>query len=414
MAKRTAYGQMGTDRYQGIDFPRMRKYRLKRTKEAMVNHKIDLLITWDAWDVRYITSSYITIPTRWLETNLAVLPVNGDPYLYNATSFESGTIREELPWLKGKAFPRPLTTKLTFGPDGVEPLVKIVCDIMEENGLGKDTIIGLDGCSSELDYLEAFGRRGIKVVDAKECMFRARSIKNEDEIACIRMACDIADAAFVDIQQALRPGVRECELVGIGMNRLYALGCDETMEFVCASGPRTNPMHIDFTDRIICPGDLVAIDINGASYMGYKTCYYRTFCCGKATQGQKDAFKIARDMMYASMDGIKVGNTVADVAEGWPKDPGYWGLDNWGDAAGYALSHGIGLSLHEFPMFRPATVLKGDRTVLQEGMVLAVETWFGPKGGDYGVRLEECVAVTKDGYELLTHYPIDELIECFY
>ncbi len=414
MGRGNMFGQMANDRYASFDFDRMRKYRLARAKAAMKEFGIDLLITWDAWDVRYLTSSYVTIPTRWLEANFCVLPIDGDPYLFNATSFESSSIRRELPWLNGKAYPRPMTTKLTFGPEGVQPLVNKVLEIMEENHMGKDIVIGLDGCTSELDYQVAFGAHGIKVKDGKECMFHARSIKNEDEIACIRMACDIADAAFHDIQKSIHPGVRECELVGIGMNRLYALGADECQEFVCASGPRTNPMHIDFTDRIVCPRDLVAVDINGASYMGYKTCYYRTFCCGKASQGQKDAHKIARDMLYASMEGIKAGNTVADVAEGWPKSPSYWGLDNWGDASGYALSHGIGLSLHEYPMFRPANVLAGDRTVLEEGMTLAVETWYGPKGGDYGVRLEECVVVTKDGYDLMTHYQVDDLIECIW
>ncbi|MGI6072273.1 MAG: M24 family metallopeptidase [Lachnospiraceae bacterium] len=405
---------MATDRYLNIDYDRMRKYRLKRAKDALIEAGIDLLITWDAWDVRYISGSYVTIPTRWFEGNYAMLPVNDDPHVYNATSFESGTIREELPWLKGKAYPRSGTNKLTFGLEGIEPLVKQAIGVIEKCGLGKDAIIGLDGCTSQLLYQEAFAKYGYKVVDAKFPMFKARSIKNPDEIACIRMACDIADAAFADIKQAIRPGVRECELVGIGMNRLFALGCDETMEFVCASGPRTNPMHIDYTDRIIAPGDLVAVDINGASYNGYKTCYYRTFCCGKATEQQKDSFKIARDMLYDGMSGIKAGNTVADVCDKWPKDPGFWGVDNWGDAAGYALAHGIGLSLHEYPMFRPVQVLNGLRTPFEEGMVIAIETWYGPKGGDHGVRLEECVVVTKDGYELLTHWPIDELTECLF
>lgn len=407
------FGQMATDRYQSFDFERMRQYRVARTKQAMKDHGIDLLITWDAWDIRYITGLYITIPVRWTESSFVVLPINGDPYAYSATSFDSSSVRREMPWLKGKAFPRPNVNKLSFGAEGVEPLVKVILGIMEENGLGKDTVIGLDGCTSELNYQIAFGKYGIQVVDAKECMFKARSIKNQDEIACIEMACAMADAAFADIKDAIRPGVKECDLVGVGMNRLYALGSDETQEFVCASGPRTNPLHIDYTDRIIRPGDLIAVDINGASYMGYKTCYYRTFCCGKATQAQKDAHKIARDMMYASMEGIKAGNTTRDVADGWPKDPMFWGVDNWGDVSGYALSHGIGLSLHEYPMFRPATVLGGYNAVLEEGMVLAVETWYGPKGGDFGVRLEECVEVTKDGYRLLTKYPVDELIECY-
>ena len=86
------------------------------------------------------------------------------------------------------------------------------------------------------------------------------------------------------MREAIRPGIRECDLMGIGAKRLYELGADEVQEFVIASGPRTNPLHIDFTDRQVRPGDLVVIDINAACFQGYKSCYYRTFCCGRATQ----------------------------------------------------------------------------------------------------------------------------------
>ena len=70
------------------------------------------------------------------------------------------------------------------------------------------------------------------------------------------------------------------------------------MDFVVASGPRTFPLHIDYTDRIIRPGDYIDIDINGNSYMGYKSCYYRTFICGEANEEQKEGFEVARKMMY--------------------------------------------------------------------------------------------------------------------
>ena len=117
-------------------------------------------------------------------------------------------------------------------------------------------------------------------------------------------------------------------------------------------------------------------------------------------------------MMYAGINGIKAGNTTWDICKNWPDSPKYWGYENWEDVGGYALGHGIGLSLHEVPLFRYPNA-KAEPFKLEEGMVLAVETWAGKKGGKDGVRLEEDIVVTKNGYDLLTLLPVNELIECW-
>jgi Xaa-Pro aminopeptidase len=237
-------------------------------------------------------------------------------------------------------------------------------------------------------------------------------IKNVDEVNCVRMACAIADAAFADMKEAIRPGIRECELVGIGMNRLYALGCDECQEFVCASGRRTNPMHIDFTDKIVNAGDVLAIDVNGASWQGYKSCYYRAFVCGKSNSEIDETYEKSRSMMYESMKYIKAGVPPTDIMKGWPDSPKYWGYETWPEIAGYALAHGLGISLHEYPWVTYNVAPHPEVPVLEEGMVLAVETWVGNDAKTFGIRLEENIVVTKDGYELLTLWPIDKITEC--
>jgi Xaa-Pro dipeptidase len=365
--------------------------------------------------MRYIAGAYATVPCRFPQAQFIVLPRNGDPHCFITTSFSCYALREEMPWLKNKIWAPPIGLKWCPNVEDLEPHMDKIVPIIIEHGLA-DGVIGLDGCSSELVLSEAFHGKGIKnVKGAQSVMFEARKIKNEDEIACMRLACASAEAAFDDMKQAIRPGIRECDLVGIGMKKLYELGADEVMEFVCSSGPRTNPLHIDYTDRQIRPGDLICIDINGNSYMGYKSCYYRTFSCGKPTELQKEVYEKTRVMMYAGMKNIKPGNTTADICAAWPQSPKHWGYDNWLDVSGYALGHGLGLGLHEAPsIFKPATA-KSKPEVLEEGMVIAVETWEGgedPRYGKFGVRLEEDIVVTKDGYELLTLYPVDELVEC--
>lgn len=408
------HGTMSTDRLIGIDYDRMRKYRLDRIKKEMEKNDVGTLVTWDEYTIRYICGGYVTIPLRWAKSQMVVLPRNGDPYLFMCTSFSPFAMREEMPWVKDQIWPTIIGLKWVDRDSDVDKFMKEIMPIIADHGLTGEAV-ALDGCCKELLFTEGFKRNGIpRVIDGQSMCVQARLIKNEDEIACMRMAARMAESAFDAMSRAIRPGVRECELVGIGMERLFALGADECQEFVCASGPRTNPMHIDFTDRIIGPGELVAIDINGNSYNGYKSCYYRTFCCGKATQEQKDTFKECRDMLYEGMKGIKAGNTTADICAGWPKSPKYWGYDTWGEVSGYALGHGLGICLHDGPrMFSPG-YLEYYCDTLEEGMTIAIETWAGKRGGNFGVRLEEEVVVTKDGYELLTHWPIDELMECNY
>lgn len=407
-----SHGTMGTDRLEGVNYERMREYRLNRTKEMMKKHGIGTMVTWDAWDMRYISTAYATIPCRWFESQFVVLPVNGDPHVYGMTSFSPYAMREEMPWLKDKIFASPGSTKMNNTVEGIKGVVDTIEAIVREHEL-EDMPIALDGCTSELLMQAAFKKRGLSVVDGKRCMFDARQIKNKDEIECCRLACVTAEAAFDAIKQAIRPGVKECELVGIGMERLYALGADETMEFVCSSGPRTNPLHVDFTDRMIRPGDLIIVDINGNSWQGYKSCYYRTFSCGKATEEQKRIHKVCYDMMYSGMKYIKAGANAMDVYKGFPDAPEFWGYDKWEDVAPYMLVHGLGLSLHELPWLWKSADRDSD-IKFEEGMVLAIETWYGEPGGRDGVRLEENVVVTKEGYELLSIYPVDHMIECEY
>ena len=202
--------------------------------------------------------------------------------------------------------------------------------------------------------------------------------------------------------------------MGIGIKALYEEGDDHTEDLVCCSGYNTNPYGWSFSDKPIRPGDLIYIDVDGASYQGYKSCVYRTFCCGKATSEQKDLYEECRAMLYAGMGAVRDGATDYDVVDQWPESPSYWGFESWAEIAPYAVAHGIGLTLHDRPLISPLKKLAGyPPTPLQAGMVIALETYAGHKGGADGVRLEENILVTEDGYELLTRWPIDELMECW-
>ena len=410
------YGSIASDRLRNIDYDRMRKYRLSRMQQMMERDGIDAVVSWEPWDIRYIASCYVPMSLRWKAQSFCVLPKGGDPHLFTITTYNADMLKEEMPWLNGCVYAAPEGGKAIYNIYQTDEFMKSVCGILANYGITSGHI-GLDACPDYFLYKEAFDRKGFTVSDCAQTMFDARMIKNEDEIACVRYACYAADAAFAAIQKNIHPGIRECDIQGYGMEALYNLCGDETMDFVVASGPRTNPLHIDFTDRIIRPGDFVVVDINGNSFQGYKSCYYRTFICGEADQEQKEVYEVARKMMYDGIAQIKAGNTTDDVLAVWPHDPQFWGYDDVKWLGGYGLAHGIGLSLHELPQFGVGGPhgMKPPTVTFEKGMCIAIETYYGDKDHDrnaYGARLEECFTVTEDGVEIFTKYPVGQIIEC--
>ncbi len=152
---------------------------------------------------------------------------------------------------------------------------------------------------------------------------------------------------------------------------------------------------------------MVFLDIQTV-FNGYQTCYYRTFCCGKANSKQKKAYKEAYSYICDGMEQLKPGNTTADVARAWPEAK-VLGFDSEIDAFGLEYAHGLGVGLWEPPIITRAISLDNPME-LKEGMVIAIETYAGE--GIDGVRIEEECVITKDGYEKITMFPADELIEC--
>lgn len=409
-----AFGKLAVDYEQRVDYDRLRKERLQRAKDHINQDGLGAIVTWDDANIRYLTSYYVTTPLRKLEAQFVFCPRNGEPHLIGGSSWKETERR--MPWMKGRVHP-PVGLAVPAAATPDDPVLNRIVDqiggLMAEYGVTKEPL-GLDGTVLSYLFAEAFKKKGIQVVHAKPTMDRARMIKTQDEIELMRITCANAEKAFAAIVEAIRPGIRECDLVAIGIKALYEEGDDHTEDLVCCSGYHTNPYDWSFTDKPLRPGDLVYIDVDGASYQGYKCCIYRTFCVGKATQEQKDLYEECRAMLYDGMSAIKDGATDADVMARWPKSPQYWGYDDWNDVGPYAVGHGIGLSLHDRPFFNQQNVHAGmPPQKFQEGMCLAVEFYTGKRGGKDGVRLEENILVTKDGYELLSLWPIEELMECW-
>ena len=146
------------------------------------------------------------------------------------------------------------------------------------------------------------------------------------------------------------------------------------------------------------------------SYNGYRTCYYRTFICGKPTREQIEAYNTAWDWLKKSMNAVKPGVTTADVSKCWPTAENL-GFSSEEEAFLLQFGHGIGMSIWEKPVISRLFSLEHPFPI-QEGMVFALETWCPSKDGKGAARIEEEVAVTSTGYERIFKYPAEELISC--
>ena len=172
------------------------------------------------------------------------------------------------------------------------------------------------------------------------------------------------------------------------------------------SGERCNPHPHNFTDRMVRPGDQVFFDIL-QSFMGYRTCYYRTFNVGRATPSQHDAYKKCREWLDKAIDLIKPGVTTDEVCSVWPKAQDF-GFPDELAAFGLQFGHGLGLNLHERPII--SRVVSMDHpTEIKEGMVFALETYCPASDGYSAARIEEEVVVTDKGHTVISLFPAEEL-----
>ena len=246
----------------------------------------------------------------------------------------------------------------------------------------------------------------ITVRDGQQTMLDAREVKSQDEIMLLNMACAMVDGAYQLISERLKPGVRESQLVADVTKYLFDLGSEHVDNINAVSGERCSPHPHVFSDRLIRPGDQAFFDII-MSFIGYRTCYYRTFSVGRATKPQVVAYKKARDWMDEAIALIKPGVTTDKIARAFPKAQEI-GFESEMAAFGLNFCHGIGLGLHERPIISRLNSFD-DPMELQAGMMFAVETYCPATDGTSAARIEEEVIVTPAGAQIITLFPADEL-----
>jgi Xaa-Pro aminopeptidase len=397
---------MAVDWEQRIDFPRLRQDRLDKARAALSASDLGALLLFDPNNIRYTTSTHIGEWARDKNARFVLLPRNGDPILWDFGS-AARHHRMYAPWLPETSWRAGVTSMRGAMPHdtGVPGRMAGRVDAeLREHGL-HDQPLGID--VSDMATLEALHACGIHTVDAQPVMLSARKIKTEEEIALLDHAAAMVDAVYERIFEMLRPGVQENELVAEGQRVLFTLGSEQVEAINAVSGDRCNPHPHVFADRLLRPGDMAFFDIIH-SFMGYRTCYYRTFNVGGASSSQISAYKQCREWLDAAIDLVKPGTTTDQIASVWPTAESL-GFPDEESCFGLQFGHGLGVALYEAPMISRLHSFQNP-VVLEEGMVFALETYCPASDGFSAARIEEEVVVTRTGCRLLTRFPADQLL----
>jgi Xaa-Pro dipeptidase len=400
-----APGRTQVDFEERIDFRRLHDYRLARTRAALAQSGLGALLCFDQHNIRYTTSTVIGEWARDKLTRYSLLTGNGDPYIWD---FGSAARHHKLhaPWLHQDHCRAGLTgmrgavgADLTLFRDAAKEIKSILAaEGVANMPLGVDMI--------ELPMMFALQKEGIEVRDGQQAMLQAREVKNADELMLLNMAAAMVDGVYQDIAEALKPGVKESEIVALATKRLYEMGSDCVEAINAISGERCSPHPHNFTDRLIRPGDQAFFDVI-QSYMGYRTCYYRTFNVGRATGPQRTAYRKAREWMDKVIELLKPGMSTDRIAAALPKAQAA-GFASEMDAFGLNFCHGLGLGLHERPLISRLNSFR-EPIELKAGMVFAVETYCPASDGISAARIEEEVILTPKGAQVISLYPAQEL-----
>src|SRR5450755_4070454 len=400
-----APGRMNVDFEERVDFARLRSYRLSRAMAALEASDLGALLVFDNNNIRYLTGVAIGEWTRDKLCRYALYTRTGELYLWD---FGSAAVHHRMycPWLKPEHCIASYTTMRGAAPPESGLVQRAVTEIM---GFLADT--GVAGEPVGVDFAEIpmffeLQHRGIDIRDGQQVMLDARQAKSRDEITLLSTAAAMVDGVYQDITEALKPGIRENEIVALASKRLYEMGSDDVESINAVSGERCNPHPHNFSDRMIRPGEQAFFDIMH-SFNGYRTCYYRTFSVGRSSQAQRDAYKRAREWMDTAIEMIRPGVSTAQVARLWPTASDI-GLEDEKTAFGLQFGHGLGLALHERPIISRLTSLDAPMEI-QQGMVFALETYCPAADGVSAARIEEEVVVTASGVEILTKFPAEEL-----
>jgi len=376
-----------------IDFPALRRNRLARMQAAMKQHKIPICLFYNPGNIRYVTG--VDVMGVWTATTLAryvLLAADGAPVLYeypNSMHVAQKYVKDVRPainWQYGS----------TGGFDRAREWARDVKQTMKQ--------LGCAGEPLAVDKLDGYGfmalqAEGIKITDPSPATVDSREVKTPEEVQLMILNGAIADTILADFEAAIRPGIREFELLAVLNDSLFRQHGEFMFTRLVASGTNTNPWMSEAHDKVVQPGDLVGIDTDANGYEGYVLDVSRTFLCGdEASEGQKEAYRIAYDCVNGQRELMRPGMTFEEFSLAAPRLPKGYINERYGTMAHQAglEDEGPGIA-YPYPNVRTGKKPKYPPRTIRENMVFCLECYAGKDGAPYGVKLEDQVLVTKNG-----------------
>jgi Xaa-Pro aminopeptidase len=388
----------------GFDPAALRAGRLRRLRAMMADKEYAALVLFDPNNQRYATGSrnmfgyFLRNSTRYI-----YVPLEGPVIL-----FEYPGSAHVSTWLETIDHAR--TSKVVWSAvnqrDGVSasPFAAEIADLVREHGGGLR--IGLDRCT--LGLARALEAQGLDVLDCMGDTLHARRLKTPEEIACLAISMASTEGAVHAVERAIQPGLTEQDLFATLYGEVIAGGGEFIETRLLSSGPRTNPWFNEASERVVRPGELVALDTDTIGCNGYYSDFSRTFFVGPGRPSgyQQSLYQMAWDQVHHNIAALKPGMSFRELAEAAWRIP-----ERFLDRRYPSIVHGVGMH-GETPLVAHGMDLDrftGDG-VLEPGMVVSVESYIGEVDGPEGVKLEEEVAITETGVEMLSRYPFDDAL----
>ncbi len=383
-------------------FPRSEyEYRLARIRKVMAAQKLDGLLLTSKENVVYLSGlQTIGWDSKHRPLGLIVPTEDRMPVLVVAESLEY--VAQESSWIEDVR----LWGGVRVPGAPADPIIAIqqaVRDLRLTTGrIGWELGYGTRLAMPQADY-EALRAAlpEMKVVDGADALWKVRMIKSPAEVEAIRQACAATSRAFATGFKAIREGMTERQLAGILFGELASTNHRPGFVMIRSGRLKYRMINVEPFDKPMVRGDLVVVDL-GATYKDYWSDFMRMASIGTPTKEQRAFFDCDLAAQKAGVAVIRPGiptKTIFQACADVIKELGF---------AEHArierVGHGVGLDVHE-----PPSIAHNSETLVEPGMVLTVEPIFfdRPDGKIGNFALEDVVAVTETGHEVLSTFPKD-------
>ncbi len=383
------------------DLQRMREYRYQRVVDQLNRMGYDGVILFDPMNIRYASDS--TNMQIWVMHNAPRYAfMSADGYIvlwdYEGCQFLAGHHDHVDEVRTGIG-----STYFLAGGRYAEQSKRWADDMAEviRQHCGDDARIAVD----QVNYLEGslLAEHGFTIERGQELMELARVIKSPDEIDALRCASHACTTTMTEMYERLQPGMTEQEIWAVLHEGNIRRGGEWIETQILASGPRTNPWFQEASSRVMENGDMLSYDTDLVGAYGMCVDISRSWIVGDAepTAHQRSIHGMAQHQIDHNIELLRPGATMHDLTfTSWTPP-----VEEYRHYS--CLFHGVG-QCDEYPevYFPHAWDEVGYECTLEPGMVLSVESFVGSRHGGEGVKLEEQVVITEDGYDKLAHLPL--------